>query len=356
MGDRMESNVQPLRWDGSRWEGHLEMLDQRRLPGEEKWLQLNDIEDVARAIEDMVIRGAPAIGIAAAYGFAIGMRNYSHDAMIGIQSQAANMVERLMNTRPTAVNLRWALSRCQALSEGFDGDLRDLVERLFDEAEAIFAEDRDNNRRLANFGAQLFDDRCRVLTHCNTGGLATGGFGTALGVVRALAHRDKLDKLWIDETRPYLQGARLNTWECVQDNIEATLITDNMAAHFMARGEVDAVVVGTDRVAANGDVANKIGTYGLAILCAHHDIPFYVASPVSTIDLKTPTGADIPIEERSPREVTHVGDHSLVPEGFDVAHPAFDITPAKLVTAIITEQEVIRAPYQEGLSAVARSC
>lgn len=343
MMDEMQSNVAPLRWEGDRWDGHLAMLDQRKLPGEELWLKLHSADDVAQAIENMVIRGAPAIGIAAAYGFAIGMRNYSYDPMIGIESQAANLVERLMDTRPTAVNLRWALDRCRALTEGFQGDLRDLVEELFDEAEAIFAEDRENNRKLARQGAELFGCHCRVLTHCNTGGLATGGFGTALGVVRALDHQGKLEKLWIDETRPYLQGARLTTWECLKDGIEATLITDNMAAHFMAQGKVDAVVVGTDRVAANGDVANKIGTYGLAVCCAYHDIPFYVASPVSTIDLETPTGEDIPIEERSTREVTHVGDVALAPEGFDVAHPAFDVTPAALVTAIITEKGVVGA-------------
>ncbi len=348
----MKSKVVPLRWEGSRWEGHLQMLDQRRLPHSEEWLELGDVEDVARAIEDMVIRGAPAIGIAAAYGFAIGMRNYSHDPMIGVESQAANLVERLMNTRPTAVNLRWALDRCRRLTKGFSGDLRELVEVLFDEAETIFAEDRENNRRLANKGAELFGCHCRVLTHCNTGGLATGGFGTALGVVRALAHQGKLEKLWIDETRPYLQGARLNTWECLEDGIDATLITDNMAAHFMAQGKVDAVVVGTDRVAANGDVANKIGTYGLAVLCKYHDIPFYVASPVSTIDLETPSGEEIPIEERSAGEVLRAGECLIAPEGFDAAHPAFDVTPAHLVTAIITENGVVEAPYGEGLAEV----
>ena len=349
MSDTIESDVVPLRWSGSRADGHLEMLDQRRLPGQEMWRELHSPKAVADAIRDMVIRGAPAIGIAAAFGFAIGIRNFAHDPMTRPQTEADRLADQLLNTRPTAVNLRWAIERCQRVVDEFDTDLDALVDRLFDTAESIFEDDRNNNQKLAQHGAELFDAPARVLTHCNTGGLATGGIGTALGVIRALDQQCKLDGVWIGETRPYLQGARLTTWECLQDGIDATLITDSMAAHFMQQGMVDAVITGTDRVAANGDVANKIGTYGLAALCERHDIPFYVASPLSTIDLETPTGADIPIEQRSRREVTHIGDTAIAPEGVDVAHPAFDITPADLVTAIITEAGVVRPPYGDRL-------
>ena len=338
----MQTDVTPLRWKGTAPDGHLEMLDQRRLPTEEVWLELRHSKAVADAIGDMVIRGAPAIGIAAAFGMAIGIRNFAHDPMVSIESETKRLVEMFENTRPTAVNLRWALERCRNIIDDFDGNFDHLTKDLFDEARSILEADRANNRRLGKHGAELFDKPAKVLTHCNTGGLATGGFGTALGIVRALDHVGKLDHLWISETRPYLQGTRLTTWECLKDGIDATLITDSMAAHFMQQGEVDAVIVGTDRVANNGDVANKIGTYSLAVLCDYHDIPFYVACPLSTIDRKTPTGADIPIEERSRREITHVGDTQLAPDGIKVAYPAFDITPNELVTAIITEDGIWR--------------
>ena len=350
MSTQPESNVVPLRWRGTRRDGVLEMLDQRRLPGEEVWLEMESARDVAEGIRTMVIRGAPAIGIAAAYGMAIGMRDFAADPMTDVHLEVERLIEQLANTRPTAVNLQWALDRCNQVVEGFEGDLDKLVDSLFDVAEEIFERDRANNLQLGLNGAELFEGRSRVLTHCNTGGLATGGYGTALGVIRVLDHQDKLDRVFVDETRPYLQGARLTSWECIKDDIDATLITDNMAAHFIQQGKVDAVITGTDRVAANGDVANKIGTYGLAVLCEHHDIPFYVASPLSTIDLETPTGAQIPIEERSAEEVRRIGDTDIAPEQIEAAHPAFDVTPAKMVTAIITEKGVVRAPYEENLA------
>lgn len=350
MSDTIESDVVPLRWSGSRADGHLEMLDQRRLPAEETWLEMHSAKDVADGIREMVIRGAPAIGIAAAYGMAIGIRNFSHDPMTSLESEVDRLAEMLLETRPTAVNLRWAIERCQKVIDDFDGNFDQLVDDLFDEARQIFDEDRANNQQLGSNGAELFDDTARVLTHCNTGGLATGGYGTALGVIRAMDADQKLEKVFVDETRPYLQGARLTTWECLQDDLEATLITDNMAAHFIKSGEVDAVITGADRIAANGDVANKIGTYGLAVLCAHHDIAFYVAAPMSTIDFETPCGDDIPIEQRSPEEVTRVGETKIAPDGVEAAHPAFDVTPAKLVTAIITERGVVEPPYGENLA------
>ncbi len=349
----INSQVTPLRWKGDVPRGVLEMLDQRQLPHQETWLELRNARDVADAITDMVIRGAPAIGIAAAYGFALGVRNFAQDPMVNPESEFDRLVDQLTDTRPTAVNLRWALKRCRQIAADFEGSLDELTLRLFDEAAAIHDADRQQNQRLAHQGFQLFE-RCpvRLLTHCNTGGLATGGIGTALGVARGLHAQNALETLWVDETRPYLQGTRLTTWECQQDGLPHTLICDSAAAHIMAHGLVDAVVVGTDRVAANGDVANKIGTYSLAILCRHHDIPFYVASPLSTIDLDTPSGDDIPIEERSPDEVTHLDGHPVAPANTPVKNPAFDVTPNALVDAIITEAGVATAPYTSSLAAL----
>lgn len=355
----MESAVQPIRWIGSIDDGYLEMLDQRKLPAEEIWLVMNGPAEVAEGIREMVIRGAPAIGIAAAYGMALGVRQLvqQDDGELGADEVVAQMepvFEQLKNTRPTAVNLTWALRRMRGVLEEHVGQEsnHDLLVRLFAEADAIFEDDRENNRRMAHLGADLLPDGAQVLTHCNTGGLATGGFGTALGVIRAGAASGTLEHVWVDETRPYLQGARLTTWECLEDDIPATLITDSMAAHFMNEGKVDAVIVGTDRVAANGDVANKIGTYGLAVLARMHDIPFYVAAPLSTIDLETPDGDSIPIEQRSRAEVTDVGESTIAPADVQVAHPAFDVTPHEYVTAIITEEGVVEAPYEENLRAL----
>jgi methylthioribose-1-phosphate isomerase len=347
MNDAIETNVVPLRWVGSVEDGHLEMLDQRRLPAEEVWHEMTTVNEVADGIREMVIRGAPAIGIAAAYGVALGFREFGGQPS---EQDVAAMFELLATTRPTAVNLFWALERMRGLiEEHVDADPAGRLAALFDEARAIFDSDREHNLAMGRHGAALFEEPARILTHCNTGGLATGGYGTALGIIRALHAEERLEHVWVDETRPYLQGARLTTWECMKDGLPATLITDSMAAHFMKEGLVDAVIVGTDRVTANGDVANKIGTYGLAVLCKHHGIPFYVGAPVSTIDLETPSGDQIEIEQRSSREVTHVGETAIAPDGFPVAHPAFDVTPAEMVTAIITQWGVAEAPYERTL-------
>lgn len=349
----MKTVVAPLRWRGEMPEGSLEMLDQRRLPAEEVWLAMPTYQAVATGIRDMAIRGAPAIGIAAAYGVALAARALRADrqALGDLEQKLTPVYAHLAETRPTAVNLFWALERmkkCVVQSAGLSDQAR--VARLFEEAVAIAREDRANNERMGQLGAELFGPKTRILTHCNTGGLATGGLGTALGIIRALHASAKLEHVWIGETRPYLQGARLTTWECQQDGIPSTLITDSMAAHFMQQGKVDAVIVGADRVAANGDVANKIGTYGLAVLCDFHKIPFYVAAPVSTIDLKTPTGEAIEIEQRSPQEVTCLHGVPIAPAGVDAASPAFDVTPNALIRAIITEDAILTAPFGAALA------
>ncbi len=314
----------------------IEMIDQKELPHTEIWISCKTVEDVADGIRSMVVRGAPAIGIAAAYGVVFAIRDHGKDNF----DKYASL---LGSTRPTAVNLFWAIDRMKGVIDAYTGDT--LVERLREEADAIFEEDRNNNLRMGQEALTLFSKPSNILTHCNTGGLATGGFGTALGIIRAVHHAGNLKKVWVDETRPYLQGARLTAWECMKDEIPSTLITDNMAGYFMQKGEVDAVIVGTDRVAANGDIANKIGTYSLAVLCKFHNIPFYVAAPISTIDPDTPTGSGIVIEQRSSVEVTHIRGQSIAPEGVDVSHPAFDVTPGELVSAIITEDGIFRAPY-----------
>jgi methylthioribose-1-phosphate isomerase len=287
---------------------------------------------VARAIKDMIVRGAPAIGCAAAYGVALGAaRGEPLDRVIA----------DLAATRPTAVNLFWALERMK----------RAPRERLLDEAFAIHAEDIAACRAIGENGAPLLPDGT-ILTHCNAGALATGGWGTALGVLRAAHLAGRPIRVYADETRPFLQGARLTAWELARSGLDVTVLTDGMAAALMARGEIQAVVVGADRIARNGDTANKIGTYGVALAARHHGLPFFVAAPRSTLDLATPTGAEIPIEERDPREVTHVGDRALVPPGVSVRNPAFDVTPAELVTAIVTEAGVLRPPYVESIPAL----
>lgn len=319
-----------------RWEGDaVVLIDQRALPADERYVRCATWPEVADAIRSMVVRGAPAIGITAAYGMVLAAR---------AGADLAEARAGLAATRPTAVNLFWALDRMYACAAGG-------AEGLLDEAHTIAAEDLAMCEAMGAHGAALLPTGTRILTHCNTGALATGGHGTALGVIRTAWAEGRLDAVYADETRPFLQGSRLTAWELHRDAIPVKVIVEGMAAHFMARGEVSAVIVGTDRVAANGDVANKIGTYGLAVLCRHHDIPFYVAGPTSTVDLATATGADIPIEQRDPREVTHVGERQLVPDGVAVCNPAFDVTPADLVTAIITEAGVARAPYAQALRA-----
>lgn len=333
------------------WRGDaVVLLDQRRLPVDETYLRCADWPAVAEAITAMVVRGAPAIGITAAYGVVLAAR-----AATGPLPEAlAPAFEGLAATRPTAVNLFWALDRMKRALARLGPDPRrdDALAALEAEAVAIHAEDRAMCAAMGEHGATLLPEGARVLTHCNTGALATGGDGTALAVIRRAWRDGRLSRVYADETRPFLQGSRLTAWELHRDGIPVRVITDNMAGWMMARGEVDAVIVGTDRVAANGDVANKIGTYALAVLCRAHDIPFYVAGPTSTLDAATATGDGIRIERRPDREVTHVGPTRLVPEGVAVENPAFDVTPARLVSAIITEHGVMRAPYGPAIEAL----
>ena len=339
----------PVKWSD---EGVL-MLDQRLLPTEEKWLTLKTYNDVAAGIKDMVVRGAPAIGVSAAYGIALGMKNFVGTNMVDFEDELDYMSDVLAKTRPTAVNLFWAIDRmkktfAKAKEEG--KNISEIKQILIDDAKAIHDEDIESQRLIAKFGGELIENDSTVLTHCNAGALATGGvWGTALGVIRGAVDQGKKVSVIADETRPYLQGARLTAWELNQDDIPVTLITDNMSGHVMKKGRVQAVVVGSDRIAANGDVANKIGTYMVAVLAHRHNIPFYVAAPLSTVDLNCPTGDDIPIEERDRREITHVKDVQLAPEGIGVSNYGFDVTPNELVTAIITEKGVARAPYTESL-------
>ncbi|HEV2761937.1 MAG TPA: S-methyl-5-thioribose-1-phosphate isomerase [Pyrinomonadaceae bacterium] len=331
----------------------VRMIDQRLLPTEEKYLMLRSCAEVAEAIKDMVVRGAPAIGVSAAMGLALGARQSVGTSVEDLQYDFDYFCEEMSNTRPTAVNLFWAIERMRetfrrARAEGQDADA--IKRRLVEEALAIFREDLESNRALGRFGGELIPDGATVLTHCNAGALATAGdYGTALGVVRGARDAGKRVAVVADETRPFLQGARLTAWELAKDEIPVTVITDNMAGHVMQQGKVDAVVVGADRIAANGDTANKIGTYMVAVLARQHGIPFYVAAPVSTVDLSLPDGSHIPIEERDAREVTHIRDQRLTPEGVDIRNPAFDVTPNDLVAAIITDRGVARPPYTESL-------
>ncbi|MCO4760103.1 MAG: S-methyl-5-thioribose-1-phosphate isomerase [Myxococcales bacterium] len=334
----------------------VRLIDQRLLPEQEVWRELSDPEEVAQAITDMVVRGAPAIGVTAAYGLAQAMALAPADDWDAAWDK---WCARFAATRPTAVNLFWAIDRLSRRAERDHAAGQRSAAALFEEATAVHDEDRAACAAMGRHGAALLPDSGGVLHHCNTGALATGGIGTALGVLRAGVAAGKDLHIWVDETRPYLQGARLTAWECVQDNLPATLITDNMAGWMMQQGKIAAAIVGSDRIAANGDVANKIGTYAVAVLCKHHGIPFYVAAPTSTVDLACPTGAEIPIEQRTKREVSHVGGWApaelvpplqVAPAGIGIENPAFDVTPAELVTAIITEQGVAQAPYADALS------
>ncbi|MGZ5480877.1 MAG: S-methyl-5-thioribose-1-phosphate isomerase [Pyrinomonadaceae bacterium] len=332
----------------------VRMLDQRLLPTEEKYLTLYSYEEVADAIKTMAVRGAPAIGVAAAMGLALGASQSVSTSLPDLEFDFKYMCDVMGATRPTAVNLFWAIERMRAViknakSEGVR-DIEEVRTRLVKEAQAIYQEDIDSNRAIGRHGAELINDGATVLTHCNAGALATAGdYGTALGVIRGAIDAGKRVAVIADETRPFLQGARLTAWELSKDNIPVTVITDNMAGHVMKQGKVDCVVVGADRIAANGDAANKIGTYMVAVLAKQHDIPFYVAAPFSTVDLATATGEDIPIEERDPREVTHMREHQLTPDGVGVHNFAFDVTPNEMIAAIITDRGVARAPYTESL-------
>lgn len=328
------------------------MVDQRKLPAKELYVSCRTVNDVAKAIKTMVIRGAPAIGVAAAMGLALGVRRSTASGTKQLTTEFLKQCDQLAATRPTAVNLFWAIERMkrvfgEATQAGASVD--DLRARLELEATAIHDEDVASCKAMGVNGAALVPQTARILTHCNAGALATAGYGTALGVIRGAVEAGKDIKVYADETRPFLQGARLTAWELVRDGIDTTVITDNMAGALMRQGLIDLVVVGADRIAANGDTANKVGTYTVAVLAKEHGLPFYVAAPLSTIDLATPDGSHIPIEERPFREVTHVGASQLTPDGAGIRNPAFDVTPAKFITAIITERGVFRPPFLESL-------
>jgi len=339
--NKIKTGFETLRWR----DGRLEMIDQRALPSEVNYLPYTSAAETAAGIRDMVVRGAPAIGCAAAYGIALEalqLRKHSAEEFnAGLEAAFATLAA----SRPTAVNLFWALERMREHWQSAAAAAPATIAfRLLAAAQAIHKADIAANRRMGEFGAALLADGARVLTHCNAGALATAGHGTALGVIRSAVEAGKSISVFADETRPFLQGARLTAWELMEDDIAVTLIADNAAAFLMSRGEIDAVIVGADRIAANGDVANKIGTYGVAVVAHRHGIPFYVAAPISTIDAGIASGADIPIEERNASEVTGYGNLRWAPAGVNVRNPVFDVTPAELVTAIITERGVIHAP------------
>jgi methylthioribose-1-phosphate isomerase len=333
----------------------VRMIDQRKLPLVESWIDLETPEAVARAITDMVVRGAPAIGVSAAFGLAMGATQAAGLATDAFDRRMEEIYALMVDARPTAVNLRWATERLRAVAgeaRAAGADNAAVAERLEQEARRIHEEDLEACRHMGRHGAGLVPAEATILTHCNAGGLATAGYGTALGVVRGAVEAGKKVRVLADETRPFLQGARLTAWELMRDGIETVLITDNMAGALMRAGEIDLVVVGSDRIAANGDIANKIGTYSVAVLAKEHGIPFYVAAPMSTIDFDCPDGDQIPIEERDPSEVTELFGTRIAPEGAKVRNPAFDVTPARYVRAIITERGVAEPPFTRSLAAM----
>lgn len=335
--------IETLRWTAQ----GVEMIDQTRLPHVEEFVLCRNYKEVADAIFTMIIRGAPAIGVAAAMGVAIGAQQAS-DA--NFDAEFEEICATLAATRPTAVNLFWGIDRMKKLRQSLAGESLAVVrEKLVQEAQNVHAEDIAINKRIGAHGAPLVPDGKTVLTHCNAGALATAGYGTALGVIRAAVEAGKKIDVFADETRPFLQGSRLTVWELQKDGIDTTLITDNMAGHFLRSGRIGCVVVGADRIASNGDVANKIGTYGVAVLAKENGIPFYVAAPISTLDMNIASGEQIPIEERAASEVTAMFGHKVAPEGTKVKNPAFDMTPNRYVTGIITERGVARAPYEVSL-------
>jgi len=332
--------VKAIEWN----QGKVRLIDQTKLPTEEVYIDIDNHEELAAAIEDMRIRGAPAIGVAAAYGVALGANQIEAASKDEFLKQFKVVSGRLAATRPTAVNLFWALERMDMVAQSA-GDVEDIKKALVAEARRIDADGEAANKRMGCYGAELIEDGYTILTHCNAGALATEGYGTALGVIRAAHGLGKKIKVYADETRPLLQGARLTAWELVKDSIDVTLITDNMAGHFLKSGAINCVIVGADRIAANGDVANKIGTYSVAVLAKENNVSFYVAAPISTVDLSLSSGDEIPIEERKADEVTHIKGVAIAPIGVSVANPAFDITPHKYVSAIITENGIARDPY-----------
>ena len=330
--------------------GRLFLLDQTRLPGKECYAECSSYREVARAIKDMVVRGAPAIGVAAAFGMVLGAMRFAGRGQAAFLRHMDDVAAALISTRPTAVNLLWAVERMKCrVGNNPDGGIPEIRRRLEKEARRILEEDVQANREMGRQGQILVPDGSSILTHCNAGALATAGYGTALGVIRAAREAGKRVHVFVDETRPFLQGARLTAWELMRDRIPCTLITDNMAGWLMAQGKIQLAIVGADRIARNGDVANKIGTYSVALLCHAHRIPFYVAAPVSTIDLSTKTGKEIPIEERATAEVTSVQGRSFAPEGVRAFNPAFDVTPHRYVKAIITERGIVQKPFRSNL-------
>ncbi len=331
-------------------DGKLRILDQSKLPGEQIFADLDDYHDVVLAIKEMKVRGAPAIGVAAAYGIALGAAGIKTANKDEFLAQLNQVMQAFAASRPTAVNLFQSINRMKKAARG--DSVAEIKNSLTNEAKRIHEEEVTATKKLSQLGAELIKDGFTLLTHCNAGPLATAGYGTALGVVKAAKEQGKKLSVFVTETRPLLQGARLTTWELRQEGIPVTLITDSMAGYFMKRGEINCVIVGADRIAANGYTANKIGTYTLAVLANAHGIPFYVAAPTTTIDLSLTSGYQIPIEERSPEEVTHIQGVSIAPEGIRAANPAFDITPPSYITAIITEKGIIRAPYTEGLKGI----
>ena len=338
--------IQTLEWTDS----GVRFIDQRKLPTEETYLTCTTHQQVADAIRDMVVRGAPAIGVSAAMGIALGVKHSKADNVDDLKKEFDQICKVIGETRPTAVNLFWAIRRMQEKFELLRiRPLAHIKQALVEESQRMHAEDIAANQAMGRHGAALMPSSGGVLTHCNAGALATAGYGTALGVIRAAVEQGKKIHVYADETRPFLQGSRLTAWELRKDGIPTTVISDNMAGAMMMQGKIAAIVVGADRIAANGDVANKIGTYTVAVLAKEHGIPFYVAAPISTVDLATPDGSGIPIEQRNRREVTHIAGKQMVPDGVEVENPAFDVTPANYVAAIITERGIARAPYRESL-------
>src|SRR5229473_6091828 len=342
--------VHTLEWTDS----GVRFIDQTKLPAEETYVTCSNYEQVADAIRTMVVRGAPAIGVAAAMGVALGVQNSSARDHAALRQELEEISKVMAATRPTAVNLFWAIERMQRKFDALQNlSIPEIKRALVEEAQRMYVEDIAANQAMGQHGATLMPASGGVLTHCNAGGLATCGYGTALGVIRAAVASGKKIHVYADETRPFLQGSRLTAWELMKDGIPTTVIADNMAGAMMKQGKIKAVVVGADRIAANGDVANKIGTYSVAVLAKEHGIPFYVAAPWSTIDLATSDGSKIPIEQRNAKEITHIAGKQMVPDGVEIENPAFDVTPAKYVTAIITERGIARAPYVECLRGLA---
>jgi methylthioribose-1-phosphate isomerase len=336
-----------IEWLGDR----IRIIDQTQLPHKEVYLELHDYREVADAIKKLRIRGAPDIGVTAAYGFALGAQSIKANSRDDFMTKLRPITKTLASSRPTAVNLFWALERMNKIAQA-GKNVTAIKKSLISEAKRIDGENDEANRRLSELGAELIEDGFTILTHCNTGSLATAAYGTALGVIKMAHEQGKKVKVYATETRPLLQGARLTTWELLKENIPVTLITDSMAGYFMSRGAVNCAIVGADRIAANGDVANKIGTYSLAVLAAENGIPFYVAAPMSTVDFSLSSGTDIPIEERNPEEVTHIQGLRIAPKKVKAANPAFDVTPHCYISAIITEKGVVREPYVERLRAL----